>query len=232
MATLFISYRRSDCGPYAERLAQRLRGFQFDTVFVDRDGIDLGEDYAERIRASLSQSAAVLVLMGKSWLGSADDAGRRRLEDPSDWVRREVALALTLGIPVVPVLFDSVRMPKANEVPDDLAPLVKKQSYDINPNYFERDADDFARRLEATLVAGARGARAAPGRVGAGLLRQLLVIWVLLSMVTAAFAVAPSVVPALPRTFWLFPCLMTAAAFLWWLYWLGESMRPLRAGAA
>ena len=231
MATLFISYRRSDCGAYAERLAQRLRGFQFDTVFVDRDGIGLGDDYAQRIRASLSQSAAVLVLMGKTWL-EPGDGGRRRLDDPSDWVRREVALALTLGIPVVPVLFDSARMPGANEVPADLAPLVTRQSYDINANYFERDADDLARRLEATLVATARGTAPAPTRVGAGLLRQLLMIWIALSLATAAFAVACAVVPALPRNFWLFPCFMTAAAFLWWLYWMGESMRPARMGAA
>jgi len=234
MARLFLSYRRSDSGAYADRLAQRLRAFQFDTVFLDRDGIGLGEDYAERIRASLSQSAAVLVLMGKTWLQSADDGGRRRLDDPGDWVRREVALALTLGVPVIPVLFDSARMPDANQVPADLATLATKQCYEINANYFDRDADDLARRLEATLVAaaaGARGARAPQGAIGAGLLRQLLLIWIALSLTTAAVAVAPAFVPALPRTFWLFPCLMTAAAFLWWLYWLGESMRPARAAA-
>jgi hypothetical protein len=138
---------------------------------------------------------------------------------------------LTLGIPVVPVLFDSARLPGANEVPADLAPLVTRQSYDINANYFERDADDLARRLEATLVSAARGTAPAPARVGAGLLQQLLLIWIGLLLVTVVVAAASAVLHV-PRHFWLFPCFMTAAAFLWWLYWLGESMRPARMGAA
>jgi TIR domain len=233
MARLFLSYRRDDSGAYADRLAQRLRAFQFDTVFLDRDGIALGEDYAQRIRTSLSQSAAVLVLIGKTWVHAMDDGGRRRLDDPSDWVRREVALALTLGLPVIPVLFDSARMPAVEELPAELATLATKQCYEISANYFDRDADDLARRLEASLVAAdARRAAVPQGAAAIGFLRQLLLIWIALSLVTGGVAVAPSFVPALPQTFWLFPCSMTGAAFLWWLYWLGESMRPARARLA
>ena len=231
MAKLFLSYRRSDCGAYADRLAQRLRSFQFDTVFLDRDGIRLADDFADRIRAGLSESLAMLVLMGKGWITAQDDAGRRRLDDPTDWVRREVALALSRKLHVIPVLFDAARMPAAIDLPADLAPLAARQGYDINGNYFDRDADDLARKLEGMFVAGARAASPGPAPVSTGLLSQLRVIWVLLAFVTIGVAVAPSFVPALPPFFWLFPCFMTAAAFLWWLYWLGESLRPARVGA-
>jgi hypothetical protein len=231
MARLFLSYRRTDSGAYADRLAQRLRTFQFDTVFLDRDGVALGEDYAQRIRTNLSQAAAVLVLIGPGWTQVRDGNGRRRLDDVNDWVRREVALALTLGLPVIPVLFDSARMPGADDLPPDLAALATKQCYDMSANYFERDADDLARRLEAMVVASARSASPAERRVEGGFLRQLLVIWIALALLTCAFAVTPAFWPPMPQSFWLFPCTMTGAAFLWWLYWLGESMRPARARA-
>jgi len=232
MAKLFLSYRRSDCGPYAERLAHRLRSFQFDTVFLDRDNIRLADDFADRIRSGLSQSVAMLVLIGKGWSTAQDDAGRRRLDDPTDWVRREVALAFSLTLPVIPVLFDAARMPSPTDLPAELAPLATRQGYDISGNYFDRDADDLARKLEGILIAGARpGSSSAVARVSTAFLRQLQIIWLVLSAITAGVAIAPAFLPALPQTFWLFPCCMTVAAFLWWLYWLGESARPARLAA-
>jgi hypothetical protein len=54
--------------------------------------------------------------------------------------------------------------------------------------------------------------------------QQLRVIWIALSGVTSAAAVAPFALPALPSHFWLFPASMTLAAFTWWLYWLAAEL--------
>jgi hypothetical protein len=233
MARLFLSYRRSDTGAYADRLASRLASFQFDSVFLDREAIGLGDNFADSIRSSLSQCSTVLVLIGQNWIDARDAAGQRRLDDPTDWVRREIALALNLKLPVIPVRFDSPRRFTHAELPPELVPLAAANDYSIDGNYFDRDADYLCRTLEEKLVAAARAAgQGAPLSSPATLLRQLQIIWLTLTVITLGVAVAPVVVPALPRLFWLFPGTMTLAAFLWWLYWLGESMRPARARMA
>jgi TIR domain len=233
MARLFISYRRSDTEAFADRLAQRLASFQFEMVFVASSAIDLGSDYADQIRSSLSGCSAVLVLIGKGWIDARDDGGGRRLDDPADWVRREVALALRLGLPVIPVLFDSAPVPKVEDLPLDLAPLATKQGYDINGKYFDRDADELGRRVEALIVARERESRPSSAMARAtGTLGQLKIIWLALFTTTGGVAVAPQFVPALPGSFWVFPATMTLAAFSWWLYWLGESARPSFARAS
>jgi hypothetical protein len=228
MARLFLSYRRSDTGAYADRLAARLARFQFDAIFQDREDIALADNYADRIRADLSQCDAVLVLIGRSWTEARDAAGQRRLDDPADWVRREIALALSMRLKVIPVLFDAARVPAAGELPAGLAPLATAQGYDINGNYFDRDADDLASRLEQVLVASARIVATPQSPVPNRVLGQLQAIWVTLCAITIAVSIAPFFVPILPQFFWLFPGTMTVAAFFWWLYWLGESLRPAR----
>jgi hypothetical protein len=88
-------------------------------------------------------------------------------------------------------------------------------------------------RLEAQLAAANRAAAPHPAPATATpLLAQLRIIWMALTAVTFGTSVAPVAVPALPGWFWMFPASMTLSAFLWWLYWLGESTRPVRVRMA
>jgi hypothetical protein len=232
MAKIFISYRRSDTGPYADRLVERLGDFQFEAVFLDRSQIRLGQNFADRIRQALAQCNAVLALIGPKWLDARDESGSRRLDDANDWVRREITLASRLKLPVVPVLFDGAKSPATEQLPRDLACLATSQGYDINGNYFDRDAIDLCSRLEAELTAAVRAQSTIDKpRVSQPVLDQVRFIWMFLFAVTLLFAVAPAVAPAFPRLFWLFPCAMTLAAFLWWLYGLAALMRPGHARA-
>ena len=235
LARVFISYRRSDTGAYADAVAQRLAAVQFESVFQDREDIALADNYADRIREGLAECDVVLVLIGPSWLTLRNGAGVRRLDDENDWVRREVALALELHKPVVPVLFDGARVPDVQSLPVNLVALATTQGYDVNGNYLERDLDDLARRLERDLVAARasrddRQAGAAAQRAGSSpdFVRQLQFIWIALGVLTLGLAIVPYFAPALPRLFWVFPATMTIAALFWWLYWAGESMRPAR----
>lgn len=62
---------------------------------------DFVEELLGRLRASV-----LLVMIGPRWLTVTDAARQRRIEDPRDWVRKEIAEALTHGLYVIPVLID------------------------------------------------------------------------------------------------------------------------------
>ena len=59
-------------------------------------------------------------MIGKRWLSATDNKGNRRLDDPNDFVRLEIAAALSRDIPVVPVLVHDAVMPIEQELPDVL----------------------------------------------------------------------------------------------------------------
>lgn len=237
MARLFISYRRSDTGAYADRLENRLAQFQFESVFLDRDDIGLAQNYADTIRTELARSEAVLVLIGPTWATVADASGSPRLNDPADWVRREVALALSLGKPVVPLLLDGGRLPPVAALPPELRPLATAQGYEVTGDHFDRDVTDFASRLERQLVSRDRAARdTGPAAdettpLSVSLVRQLQMIWIGLGVITFAMAAVGVAVPPL-RYFFTFPLAMTVAVFVRWQYAVGEMLRPARARAS
>jgi hypothetical protein len=77
---IFISYRRDDAAGDAGRLADHLhRRFGATHVFLDIDTIDPGTDFVQVLRASLEQTAAMLVVIGPRWtsLRGADGTQRR-----------------------------------------------------------------------------------------------------------------------------------------------------------
>ncbi|MEM7202484.1 MAG: SUMF1/EgtB/PvdO family nonheme iron enzyme [Planctomycetota bacterium] len=92
---VFISYRHEDCGLVADRLNADLgRIFGTQAVFLDHRSIEPGGDWREALTQAVRASAVVLVLVGTKWLTVQNQHGRRRLDDPKDWVRCEVEAAL------------------------------------------------------------------------------------------------------------------------------------------
>jgi hypothetical protein len=86
----------------------------------------------------------LLAILGPNWLNAKDESGQRRLDNPADYVRVEIAAALARKIRVVPVLIDGARVPKADELPDDLKPLVRRNAIELRNSQFARDADALA----------------------------------------------------------------------------------------
>ncbi len=153
MSKLFISYRRDDtadiCGRLYDKLAPR---FGAANVFKDVDSIPLGADFRQVLRDSVAQCAAMLVVIGRNWLTVTDAAGRRRLENPNDFVRIEVEAALARNIPVIPVLVQGAAMPREDELPPSLAPLAYRHGIDVRGDpHFHRDADQLMDRLAPLL---------------------------------------------------------------------------------
>ena len=121
MRAIFISYRRDDAEGEAGRLFDDLTAqFGADKVFMDVAGIEPGRDFRKVIDQNVSSCGVLLALIGKDWIDVKDEAGQRRLDNPFDFVRLETASALKRDIPVIPVLVHGGRMPKAEQLPDDL----------------------------------------------------------------------------------------------------------------
>ena len=108
--------------------------FGVERVFKDVDNIDPGDDFVERITSAVGSCAVLLAVIGPQWLTIVDDeTGRRRLDNPNDLVRLEIQTALTRNVRVIPVLIDGTQMPRAIELPTDLAPLVRRQAVEFSP---------------------------------------------------------------------------------------------------
>src|SRR5213082_690034 len=118
-----ISYRRQDSNPVAGRLYDRLQAeFGKDNVFMDFDSIPYGVDFREHIKSTLRRAKVIVAIIGPDWAGANDKSGRR-IDDPSDFVRLEIASALETGIPIIPVLVNNTPMPEAKNLPPELEGL-------------------------------------------------------------------------------------------------------------
>src|SRR4051794_11507450 len=92
---IFISYRRLDSAIFSQWLAAQLRAaYGQDSVFIDTENIRDAAAWAQQVESSLRSAALVIVVVGKSWLSISDEFGRRRIDLPDDWVRREIETSL------------------------------------------------------------------------------------------------------------------------------------------
>jgi TIR domain len=150
---IFISYRREEtaypAGWLYDRLADRFGGRQ---VFKDVDSIQLGDDFVEVITRAVGSCDVLVALIGDQWLTITDAHGRRRLDDPDDFVRLEIEAALTRKVRVIPILVDGARMPRADELPDSLVKLVRRQALELSPARFEFDTSRLLKVLDLTLA--------------------------------------------------------------------------------
>ncbi|MBL8485254.1 MAG: toll/interleukin-1 receptor domain-containing protein [Rhodocyclaceae bacterium] len=152
---VFISYRRQDTASMAGRLFDRLAlELGRDQVFRDLYGIAPGEQFAQVIEQVLARADAALVLIGPRWL-ERDAAGARRIDQPDDFVRREVAQALRQKITVLPLLVDGAAMPAAAQLPADIAGLTDYNALDLSDARFD---DDLRRLLGALHAVASRKA--------------------------------------------------------------------------
>jgi len=145
---IFINYRRDDSAGYAGRLADSLGAwFGPERIFRDVSGIDYGADFEQAIDSKLEESGAVVVVIGDRWTSAADAAGKRRLDDPFDYVTREISVSLKNGIAVVPVLIGNATMPRADELPGELVDLAKRNAITVSDERWNFDVERLAKVL-------------------------------------------------------------------------------------
>jgi len=145
---IFLSYRRADSQATAGRIAQFLESIPaIDNVFLDVNGIEIGENFEQKIRVTLAKSTHVFLLIGSQWKGPVGSQGRPRIFDPDDVVRQETRMALNSNLKVVPILLDAANMPPPSELPDDLMGLSKINAFSLRNTHFNQDMDELLDNL-------------------------------------------------------------------------------------
>lgn len=157
---IFISYRRKDTEGEASRLAEDLREGLDVQIFRDVENIAPGEDFVVALEHALGDCAVMLVMIGPTWLDTRAADGSRRLDDPADWTRLEIATSLKRDVRVIPVTCRGAELPGAAALPDDIAALARRQAYEIDNNRWRYDVEKLIERL--TQIPGIRRRAPAP----------------------------------------------------------------------
>ena len=185
MATVFLSYRRSDTVDVAGRLSDNLR-YKFGRGFLFRDvmSISPGDRFDSELETQLAAAKVALVLIGTTWL---EELKKRLTEEKTDWHRMEVATALRKGKRVIPVLLKGAMLPPEEALPEDLLQLTKCQAITIRDESWSADAD---RLIDAI------------GRPYRWDLLALRIVIALVVIIGSELMIAPKIAPNSDPSFW------------------------------
>jgi formylglycine-generating enzyme required for sulfatase activity len=133
MTAIFISYRQQDTGLIAPRIFEKLEAaLGAGSVFMDAGRIPFGADFHTYFDEEVACARIVLVLIGHGWVDAMDEVGLRRLGNPDDYVRIEVESALHRRIPMGAVLIGGALMPRAEQLPESMRPLVHHNAAQVD----------------------------------------------------------------------------------------------------
>jgi WD40 repeat protein len=173
MPGVFINYRVED-EAYAAALLDRELSDWFgpERVFRASRSIHPGDDYLDELLDNLRRCSVLLAVIGREWLDVVDGAGRLRLYQEQDWVRREIAEAFRCGIRVIPILVADVELPAEDDLPASIARLARCQYLRLHhrnvPHDIARLVDELTDLVPALATARAARRPADPDRAGPG----------------------------------------------------------------
>jgi hypothetical protein len=151
---IFLSYRRSDSAATTGRLYVALRDrFGSKSVFMDSSSTAWGESWPEVLEGAVAGADFVVAVIGPGWLLAHDEWGRRRIDQPDDWVRRELEFALKERKAVLPLLVGETRMPPPDALPAELSELSTKQALDVRDETWDEDLETVLQSLAERVVA-------------------------------------------------------------------------------
>jgi TPR repeat protein len=177
---IFVNYRRGDVPGDARGVCDRLeRAFGKANVFMDVDRLLAGQRFDRELDKALSQCNVLIAVIGPRWMESLSTHAR---EGDRDFVRDEIAAALSRDIVVIPVLIGRQgympSLPRKDDLPEDIRDLVLYQKHDIAHESFNRDADHLTAAIQSVLGGGPRvvpwRAIAISGATGLTLIAALL----------------------------------------------------------
>ncbi len=159
-AAIYISYRWRGAKDIADALTAELSAaLPGVDVFQDSASLQPGDHWPTRLQEALNLASVLLVLIDRDWLRYADEYGRRRLDNPEDWVRLEIERALTRGVPILPILLDEAVLPPAQGLPESLRPLTQFQAISLRSH----DSGAIAERIRSLLTGSPSPVAGAPG---------------------------------------------------------------------
>lgn len=147
---VFISYRHDDDPAATDLLKTALKDhFGEENVFADVDSVEIGADFADVIADYVGRCDVLIAVIGRRWVDAVGDDGKRRLDDPDDWVRAEIRTGLQRrDVRVVPALVYGARMPKKEALPEDLRDLLRRNAIELPRLYFEPAIASLIKRIE------------------------------------------------------------------------------------
>jgi hypothetical protein len=149
---IFINYRRDDDPGNAGRLFDHLKAaFKPERLFMDVDSIAPGLDFVRVLEEQVAQCDVMLSVIGPRWLGATDQHGNRRLDNPNDFVRIEIEAALKQDKLIIPVLVGKPEMPRADELPETMKLLTRRNAVRLTNERFHSDAQRLVTALEHAL---------------------------------------------------------------------------------
>jgi pterin-4a-carbinolamine dehydratase len=118
-------------------------------VFMDVESVRIGEQWPKRIDRSLAEASVLIALIGPQWVKMFDPtSGQRLLDDPEDWVRREIEHAIAHKLPMIPLLVQGAVLPDVRLIPPSLAPLFKHVALEVRETSWAGDCTRLVERLE------------------------------------------------------------------------------------
>ena len=202
---VFMSYRREDAAGHAGRLYDSLTSrLDVADVFMDVGDIEPGVDFTDAIAQAVERTDVMLALIGPGWTTAVTSEGRRRLDDPDDYVVAEIGEALERDVRVIPVLLENASMPIANDLPDRIRGLARRNAIELSTVSWRSDVDalvDVLHRIGArshiskdtevdTIPASEESASA--GKMQRGPRR--LLVWTAVTVAIAVAAVTMAIV--------------------------------------
>lgn len=124
---VFVNYRTNDEASTALLVSQHLSGRIGErNVFLDTRSIEPGTLFDDVLLRSVWRSDVMVSIMGVKWLDFPGRTGRA-IDDPDDWIHRELFEALTHQVRIVPLLVGAAQFPKADDLPERLRELARHQ---------------------------------------------------------------------------------------------------------
>lgn len=145
----FINFRTGDAEAVPELLHRELvRRLGEKAVFYDVRSMRPGTpDFAEALEDNVRGCQKVIAIVGRRWENLRNDQGVKFLDDPQDWVRRELVLAHQNGKEVFPVLVGLRNALRKESLPPELAHLEKVQFYHLRRGYTDLDIEQLVDKL-------------------------------------------------------------------------------------
>ncbi|GAB1515514.1 toll/interleukin-1 receptor domain-containing protein [Actinophytocola sp. KF-1] len=124
---VFVNYRTKDEAATAQLVRRHLsERIGDENVFLDTKSIEPGALFDDVLLKNVWRSDVMVSIIGVRWLDFPGKNGRA-IDDPADWIHRELHEALNHQVRIVPLLIGEARFPKEHELPERLAGLARRQ---------------------------------------------------------------------------------------------------------
>jgi hypothetical protein len=127
---IFISYRRKGGYDTAKLLYDKLRIDGYSVSF-DIETLEKG-NFDKELEKRVTDCKDFLLVLNS---GIFDRFSNPDYDPEDDWVRREIACALSQNKNIVPLFLEGFDYPKI--LPDDIKGVTRKNSIDLSPQHFE-----------------------------------------------------------------------------------------------